>query len=191
MFEKAQFGEKQKEPSEKSELRKRLSLIRSGVADKPALSRVICEKALSLVSGNVMTYVSFGSEVDTSRLIASLLGRADVTLFAPYTADGIIIPRRLCALGKPDRLGNLPESSYCDNLEQTRIKTDFCITPLLGFNRNGYRIGYGKGCYDRFFAAHETYAIGLSFSAQMINFSPEFNDIPLDCCVTEKDVIYF
>lgn len=176
--------------ADKQALRKHLREIRKGIADKPTLSGIICDNAARLVRGNVMVYLSIGSEVSTDKLILDLLKRDDVNVFAPYTTDGEICPRRIKAIGKADSRGNLSESLYCDKMPAPPTKIDVCITPLLGFNERRYRIGYGKGCYDRFFAKTDAYKIGLAFSAQQIIFAPEPHDVPLDCCVTEKDVVY-
>lgn len=163
---------------------------RANVADRLVLSKIIADRVLPLVYGNVMVYAAIGSEVDTSTLISALNERSDVTVFVPYTEGCEIIPRRLRKIGVPNNIGNLPLECYAD-IGNASTKIDCCISPLIGFNCNGYRIGYGKGCYDRYFAQEKTRRIGLAYSVQYIDFLPEPHDIPLDCCVTEKDVIYF
>ena len=170
-------------------LRGQLIRYRNGLADRPILSRAVADKVLPIVHGNVMIYISIGSEVCTDYLTDKLLAMDCVTVFAPYTCDGKITPLKLKSRGTPDGMGNLPHECY----ENSHIpsKIDFCITPLLGFNERGYRIGYGKGCYDRFFAEYCTFKVGLAFSGQAIKFVPEATDVPLDCCVTDKNVIYF
>ena len=68
------------------------------------------------------------------------------------------------------------------------------ITPLLAFDPEGYRVGYGKGFYDRFFAAlhKDVKRIGISHfkpckSIENINE----HDIPLTHCVTPNKTYYF
>lgn len=181
---------------DKCGLRKRLLSLREAVEDKHRLSEYVVEKIMPMLHGNVMVYVSIGSELRTDGLIDKLLNRNDATLFVPYTADEKIFPRRLVKLGVADRRGNLPSECYfgeteAEKRENAAIKLDFCVTPLLGFNTDGYRIGYGKGCYDRLFADNEVYKIGLAFDCQSVEFAPDACDVPLDCCVTDKKVIYF
>ena len=178
-----------KEFTYKSEIRKSLMRYRNELTDRALLSHAIADRVLPLVHGNVMVYISIGSEVDTIYLTDKLMSNKNVTVFAPYTENGIITPKKLIALGKPDRMGNLPQ--YCYDSGHYPPKLDYCITPLLGFNDEGYRIGYGKGCYDKFFAECDAFKIGLAYSVQSIKFEHEVTDIPLDCCVTEKNVIYF
>ena len=182
---------------DKAELRRMLVERRAGLADKPELSYTVAQKVLSLVSGNVMVYVSIGSELDTYGLIRCLFDRKDVKVYAPFTVNGVIVPRPLVKLDRPNNIGNLPEECYgqAENAENDGIFgeiLDFCLTPLLGFNSDGFRIGYGKGCYDRYFAEHACKKrIGLAFECQRVNFTPDPHDMPLDCCVTERKVLYF
>ena len=175
---------------DKGLLRRELLSRRAAVPDRHGKSLAIADKLLPLVGGGVMVYIAIGSEVETAEIISGLLARKDTKVYAPYTtSDGIIVPKRLVRLGKADRRGNLDADCYADNGGDIAI--DYCITPLLGFDGNGYRIGYGKGCYDRFFAKNTTYKIGISFDAQRCQFKRDICDIPLDCCVTESKVLYF
>lgn len=178
---------------EKTVLRRELSKKRAEATDITA-SENIAERVLPLVSGNVSVYVSIGSEVRTEFLINALLRRSDVTVFVPYTHGGKIFQRRLKSLGRADKLGNLDESGYFLPFYEEKDDApiiDCCITPLLGVNARGYRLGYGKGCYDRYFAEHPTYKIGLAYDVQRAEFAEEAHDIALDCCVTPSEVIYY
>jgi 5-formyltetrahydrofolate cyclo-ligase len=69
---------------------------------------------------------------------------------------------------------------------------DMVIVPLLAFDKNGYRVGYGKGFYDRFLQGISTQKIGLSFfdAVSKIN-DVHLNDIPLDKCITPEEIIEF
>lgn len=179
---------------DKTALRGELKTLRDGLAENHALAAKACELASAIIEGGkVMIYISIGSELDCTPLLRTLAARDDVTLYAPYTEDGIITPKILLKPDelKADRLGNLAAERYGAALNSTE-KLDYCITPLLGFNDDGYRIGYGKGCYDRLFSDRDCgVKIGLAFSCQNVNFSPDRHDMPLDCCVTEQNVIYF
>ncbi|MFC1536975.1 5-formyltetrahydrofolate cyclo-ligase [Pseudomonadota bacterium] len=67
------------------------------------------------------------------------------------------------------------------------------LCPLVGFDRNGNRLGMGKGCFDRWLNRHQgriTEIIGLAFSCQELSAIPvESHDIPLHTIITEKEVI--
>lgn len=64
-----------------------------------------------------------------------------------------------------------------------------CITPGLCYNADGFRIGYGKGYYDRFFAKNKCVKIGVCFDEHVRDFVPDTNDIAVDTIVTQSRVI--
>ena len=71
---------------------------------------------------------------------------------------------------------------------------DVLITPLLAFDPQGYRLGYGGGFYDRTFeklAADRPFAaLGFAYSAQQVDAVPrERTDWKLDMVVTERGVL--
>ena len=74
------------------------------------------------------------------------------------------------------------------------IDPEVLIVPLLAFDRQGYRLGYGGGYYDRTLerlrARHPVIAVGFAFAAQEVDAVPtEPTDQPLDLIVTETGVI--
>lgn len=86
----------------------------------------------------------------------------------------------------------VPEPVNCTEINDNEI--DAIVFPLLAFNNKGYRVGYGKGYYDKFIAAlgHEVLKIGLSYFAPIEQIS-DLNhwDVPLDYCITPDEVIRF
>ncbi|MFY0645404.1 5-formyltetrahydrofolate cyclo-ligase [Sulfitobacter geojensis] len=77
---------------------------------------------------------------------------------------------------------------------KTFFEPEILIVPLLAFNRNGGRLGYGGGFYDRTLemlrAKRPTLAIGFAFEGQEVDDLPlEATDQPLDLIVTEAGVI--
>lgn len=73
-------------------------------------------------------------------------------------------------------------------------KIDVVFVPLLAFDLNGQRVGYGGGFYDRFLAEckKEVIRIGLSFFEANPPFScMGAHDQPLDFCVTPKKIYKF
>ena len=69
---------------------------------------------------------------------------------------------------------------------------DMVIIPLLAFDKHGYRVGYGKGFYDRFLQNSQAQKIGLSFFdaiPQIIDV--HLNDVRLDKCITPTKIINF
>ena len=65
------------------------------------------------------------------------------------------------------------------------------LIPLICFDKQGDRVGYGKGCYDKFLACHspKLIKVGLSLFApvEIINDAQPF-DIKLDFCIMPQTV---
>ncbi|SIS72113.1 5-formyltetrahydrofolate cyclo-ligase [Roseivivax lentus] len=77
---------------------------------------------------------------------------------------------------------------------QDFLVPEILIVPLLAFTRDGARLGYGGGFYDRTLAelraARATLAVGFAYAAQEVARLPlEPTDAPLDMIVTEREVI--
>ena len=71
---------------------------------------------------------------------------------------------------------------------------DIIFIPLLAFDIEGHRVGYGKGYYDRFLKLtnSSTLKIGLSFFDPINKIQDiDDNDVKLDYCVTPKQVHKF
>jgi 5-formyltetrahydrofolate cyclo-ligase len=71
---------------------------------------------------------------------------------------------------------------------------DAVFVPLLAFDTKGYRVGYGKGYYDRYLSrcAQDVVKIGFSYfeAIDMIDDIDEF-DVPLNYCITPMRVYEF
>ena len=71
------------------------------------------------------------------------------------------------------------------------IIPDVLLIPLLGFDKNGYRLGYGGGFYDR--SLHSlrmrasVLAVGIAFAGQEMVLPHDERDERLDWIVTEKN----
>lgn len=69
---------------------------------------------------------------------------------------------------------------------------DVVLVPCVGFTREGWRLGYGAGYFDRFLAAHpEVTAVGVAWHHALVDsdaLPPESHDVPLIGVVTEMQV---
>ncbi|MFL6658552.1 MAG: 5-formyltetrahydrofolate cyclo-ligase [Massilia sp.] len=60
------------------------------------------------------------------------------------------------------------------------------VIPCLGFNKDGYRLGYGGGYYDRTLAiAPRAKTVGVAYACQQAAFAGAAHDIALDLILTE------
>ena len=87
---------------------------------------------------------------------------------------------------------NIPEPVNGEVVDPTLL--DVIFVPLLAFDTKGYRVGYGKGYYDRFLARcrQDVIAIGFSYFEPIdkIDDANQF-DIPLNYCITPQQLYEF
>jgi len=76
--------------------------------------------------------------------------------------------------------------------EQFLGKIDMVIVPLLAFDQRGYRVGYGKGFYDRFLEGLDALKVGISLFESVDTIADiHENDQRLDLCLTPENIVYF
>lgn len=91
------------------------------------------------------------------------------------------------------------ETVYSGLLEPDILQTEpvlkesinLMFVPGLMFDRNGYRIGYGGGYYDRYLGDFSGTTISLAYSGQVVDHVPRNDyDIPVQHLVTEKGKLF-
>ncbi len=168
------------------------------VEEWEASSRAIAESAMSLPeivrAASLMLYLPMTErrEVDTGHLVRLIGERKGVSVFAP-SCEGDDLravpyrdgdPVRKGAFGQPEPLGECVEAA-----------PDVLIVPVVAADREGNRLGYGKGCYDRFIAGLRRggpgpFVVALAFAFQLVDALPgDPWDERVDCIVTEKNVV--
>ena len=87
---------------------------------------------------------------------------------------------------------SVPEPVQGETVDPQEI--ELLLVPLLSFDKKGFRVGYGKGFYDRFLmqCKSDCIKIGLSYfdPIDVIDDADEF-DVPLDFCITPQKVYVF
>jgi|CXWL01.1.fsa_nt_gi 5-formyltetrahydrofolate cyclo-ligase len=168
----------------------------SSVATRRAVAEAVASRVLALpevVSARrVLTCLSFGDELDTWSLLAGLLtsGRRvcvpradprDRQLHVhPYPCELVTLS---FGLRQPARQAPELPAAESDSA------VDVALVLGLGFDRRGYRLGYGAGYFDRFLAGRAFPAIGVACEAQLVARLPvEPHDIPMAAVVTERAV---
>jgi 5-formyltetrahydrofolate cyclo-ligase len=145
----------------------------------------------------VMCFLSMAHEIDTTEVIdaARAQGRR---IAVPRIEGGDIsfrlMPAEAGALAR-DRLGIPEPDPSWPTLEVPRAGRLFVVTPGLAFDRQGNRLGRGKGYYDRFLEsargeAESLTAVGICFSEQLLAEVPHTSrDQVVDGVVTEKESV--
>ncbi|HEX8247920.1 MAG TPA: 5-formyltetrahydrofolate cyclo-ligase [Pyrinomonadaceae bacterium] len=83
----------------------------------------------------------------------------------------------------------IDEPAHDESVETEKI--DLVLVPLLCFDRRGFRVGYGKGFYDRFLSRcrKDCLKIGLSYFSPVDEIGDAHDgDVKLDYCVTPERV---
>lgn len=69
----------------------------------------------------------------------------------------------------------------------TGAPNSICLVPGLAFDRHGFRLGYGKGYYDRFLSGYTGLKIGVVYEGCLCQRLPHgYYDLPVDLLITEK-----
>lgn len=138
----------------------------------------------------VLSYVSFGAEVDTRAIIASLLSRGR-RVAVPRT-DPRTRQMRFCEIGglaelRPGAHAILEPAPGAPALGVADLVGSVCLVPGLVFDADGYRVGYGGGCYDRFLPFYPGEKVGLARRTQLSSnpLPRDAHDVPVDYLVTE------
>ncbi len=183
--------------------RKRLSEIRNSLSDTERadksqnIMRRLRNCEIYQNAGIVLTYVSFGSEVGTRGLLSAIIAdgkTAAVPLCDTRTCEikayAVRGAEDLCAgaygISEPDP--RKIRGGVITPIEKGNI--DLVVLPGLGFDRCGYRLGYGKGYYDRFLDGFGGCSAGLCFDCCMADrICRDEHDLPADYVITETSVI--
>ena len=138
---------------------------------------------------NFFTYVSKEIEVDTMHLIEAAL-QAGKHVAVPRCVPGtyemeFYYIQSLEDLA-PGMFGVLePILERCRKVED--FSHGFCVVPGLSFDTQGYRLGYGKGYYDRFLSSFEGFTVGICYHNCVRWKLPHgYFDRPVQLLVTDK-----
>ncbi|SHK14009.1 5-formyltetrahydrofolate cyclo-ligase [Paramaledivibacter caminithermalis] len=146
-------------------------------------------------SSNIMIYLSFRNEVDTYKLMDYCLnvGKKVIVPFC-IEEERKIIPSEIKNPENELILNHFgykePDSSH---LREVKIEDiDLVIVPGVVFDKQGNRIGFGGGYYDRFLKKLKdtTMTIAICYDYQIVERVPvnEF-DMPVKSIITEKRII--
>lgn len=186
----------------KSELRKRYVEKRRefSPAEHAELSLKIAELFFSAFDlSSIKTIHCFISlkhtgEVETSSIFERLWGEfPHITTVAPRVNDQTD-EIDAAAFDRDTRLvenkWKIPEPADGNEVDPNEI--DIVLVPLLCFDMRGYRVGYGKGFYDKFLARcrPDCLKVGLSFFPPVERIDDVHDsDVSLDSCVTPDGLI--
>jgi len=174
-----------KKEMRKQILEKRNSLTKEEIKEK---SKIIKKKLFSSEeyqqAKTVSFFVSFSSEVDTHDMIKEALKEKEVCV--PVVQGDYMVLSKINGFGDLDKQGKYGILEPSSVIEVDKELVDLIIVPGVAFDRRGYRIGYGRGYYDKVLKDFNGKTIGLAFSLQIVDSIPaEEHDIKVDRVITE------
>jgi 5-formyltetrahydrofolate cyclo-ligase len=186
---------------DKAELRRELKncLLAMPPEQRSEKSRKACQNLVSTQqfqgASTVMMYLSLPHEADTSEAIlqAWQFGK---TVAVPRISwqQRHMIPVQINSLETGFSTGSSGLRNPVAGVPVPFEDIDLVVTPALGFDNKGNRLGRGGCYYDRFFANEELKALrcGFGFAEQFVDSIPVAeHDEPMDFVVTDQGIIYF
>lgn len=161
--------------------------------DKSIFNKIISSKMYQ-ENDTVLTFVSTKIEVDTLNLINYSL-KIGKKVAVPKCVDGtrnmdFYLIKSLDDLEVATFFVLEPIISKCEKLEN--FSNSICIIPGLAFDIKGYRLGYGKGYYDRFLSNYNGINIGICYcSCTLSSLINGRYDKKVDYLITEKYIKRF
>lgn len=181
---------------QKSELRRRLLLIRDEIPEeeKQKASISVTNRFISLASfrfaETILLYYPIKGELDTvkiaeaalktgKRIAFPLCNDKDSTMTYHYVSSLDELVSGTYGIPEPKKDAPLYQPSP--------DKHDIIIVPAVGFDKEGYRIGYGRGYYDRYLSSFGGTAIGITYHSLLMPSLPRGRfDKKVDLILTER-----
>lgn len=182
-------------PVDKAFLRERSRAQRAGLTDRAAQSAAIAAALQTLPewqrARTVFSYIAVRDEVDVNSLLRELLAAGKKQLCAPrITGAGEMAA---VPLARWDELQAGPHGLLQPPADREPVppeNIDLVLVPGLLFARNGARLGYGGGYYDRFLpSAQRACRVGLCYRELLVDRLPEENHEPRCTLVLTADTL--
>ena len=136
----------------------------------------------------ILLYASTSDEISTWAIAEKALADGKKLLYPRCESDHVMNYYYVSSIAelKEGMLGILeptPDRAYVPN------NSDVCIVPGLAYDKFGYRLGYGRGFYDRFLSEFGGVTVGLCYSDFIENHVPKGKyDVKVDVLLTEKGI---
>ena len=158
------------------------------VADQSLIQRLRSLSAYQEASV-IASYLSFSHEVDTNILIdAAQADGKQVVIPKTYPKGRMEFvaydPQKL----KQTSFGLLEPEDGTQAIDKSKI--DLIHVPGVAFQKDGYRLGYGGGYYDRYLADFDGATVSTIYACQEADFSPAPHDVPVKEVLVDESTIW-
>jgi 5-formyltetrahydrofolate cyclo-ligase len=134
----------------------------------------------------VCLYMSTPDEVDTKPLLAAALSAGKTVVFPSIERDELVLHQIRSIRDFTPGVYRILEPKKTTPRVDTK-SVDLCIVPGIVFDQDGYRLGHGKGYYDRLLSRVSAPKFGLAYEIQMVaKLDHTSYDVPMTVVVTEK-----
>lgn len=186
----------------KEQIRKRIMQDRNQMesAEVAEKSSMIAQRVLKTPeyeeADNILLYADYRHEVMTREIFDDAVLRKKKVFFPKANDDGTMEFYQIVSVKQLEGGYKGIKEPMVDERYRYRFHRNedtLIIVPGVAFDMKGYRVGYGKGFYDRFLKdKRQMTAIGLCFSNQIIEEIPhDLHDIRMDKVVTEEIIYSF
>ena len=181
------------EAEKKAVLRRQL---RAAAKNCPAEARALASAQMCVLlkeqaewqrARSILLFLPLPDEPDLLALVPEALSAGKIVTFPRYSRSrdsyGAGRITNLSADLRPGAFGIREPAESCPAFALNRL--DFVLVPGLGFSLGGWRLGRGKGYYDRLLAEVPGFKCGVGFDWQVtVDIPVEPHDIRLDCILT-------
>ena len=137
---------------------------------------------------SVGCYYSIGSEVQTLSIIHDLIN-SGINISLPKVNDDTMKFRIIKDFEKLEK-GSFGTMEPKDDWVEEK-SFDIILIPAIALTKEGVRLGYGHGYYDRFLSDKSITKIALTYDKQIVKSIPyQEYDVKMDCIVSEKETIF-
>lgn len=180
---------------QKGQLRQLCKTIRKELGDqtRQGASNAICAHFSNWdvfqKAETILTYMPMRTEVDLHSLLTDfpdkrwllpriIPGEEGIMVFHPYDPGNLIIH----PFGMAEPAPHLPQVPPKE--------IELVLAPGLAFDKNGWRLGYGGGYFDRFLKGFGGVSVGVVFQALLLDAIPHDEyDIPVSWLITENGLL--
>lgn len=180
----------------KKHIRKQILTVRDSIAENvrreksQKIASAIIEEEHFKKAGYILLYSDYKSEVETKEIFFEAKKQGKVVCYPKVEGDTM-------TFYQVNQLEDLQEG-YKGILEpkeewpypKEMQENSFLIMPGVAFDKDGNRIGYGKGYYDKFLQNHSSlYKAGICFAEQVVeHIESEAYDKKIDVLYTDKGI---